>query len=144
MTFVMVRLHRQLPPGERQPLPPREITERLSLEAGVESELSEPGMRALTLASHFGYGAAMGALYALLAPWMRGPSPLSGLVFGLGVWVDSYIVWLPAARILPPARLESSRRNALMIAAHAVWGLALGVVAALLSPNRRAAVRHET
>jgi hypothetical protein len=144
MTLLMVRLHKELPPCEGGPLPPREITEKLTEEAGFGSELSEPEMRALTLAAHFGYGAAMGALYALIAPLLRGPSPATGLVFGLGVWVDSYMGWLPFLRILPPPDRESPRRNALMVAAHVVWGVAVGALAAIFVPPVRSPVRHET
>jgi hypothetical protein len=144
MTLLMVRLHKELPPAERGPLPPREITEKLTEEAGLEPELSEQDMRALTLVSHFAYGAAMGALYALVAPFVRGPSPASGLIFGFGVWVDSYMGWLPALRILPPPDRDSPRRNALMLAAHAVWGLAAGALSGVLASPARSPVRHET
>jgi len=44
------------------------------------------------------------------------------------VWSTSYLVLLPALRLLRPATKAPPRRNALMIAAHLVWGGALGLV----------------
>src|SRR5436190_15759872 len=128
MTVAMELLHRQLPRRERYPLPPRIITQRLTRKAGVERELDEPGHRALALASHFAYGAATGAIYALLKgpvekrlPRDSMPAPAraaaQGTAYGLLVWTASYLGLLPAANILTPATEHPKRRNALMIAA---------------------------
>ena len=40
------------------------------------------------------------------------------------MWLASYMGWIPAARILKPASGHPPRRNALMLAAHVVWGAA--------------------
>jgi uncharacterized membrane protein YagU involved in acid resistance len=58
--------------------------------------------------------------------------------FALLVWLVSYLGWIPAANILPPATDQPKRRNALMIAAHVVWGVSLGSVFALLTDRERA------
>ncbi len=47
----------------------------------------------------------------------------------------SYLGQLPAANILPPATEDAARRNALMIAAHIVWGVTLGALVTLLRPK---------
>lgn len=65
MTLLMGRLHRRLPPQERYPLPPSKITVEVAKRAGAADDLDEPQRAWTTLAAHFGYGAAMGALYAL-------------------------------------------------------------------------------
>jgi uncharacterized membrane protein YagU involved in acid resistance len=50
--------------------------------------------------------------------------PVSGAVGGLGIWLGSYLGWIPAASILKPATDHPRRRNLLMLAAHVVWGAA--------------------
>ncbi|HEX8707905.1 MAG TPA: DUF6789 family protein [Pyrinomonadaceae bacterium] len=128
MTAVMGLLHRALPEHERYPLPPREITMEIAEEVGVKEQLDEPGRVGVTLAAHFGYGAAIGALYAPLARRSPLAPALSGAAYGLAVWAGSYLGWLPAMGILRPATQHPPRRNALMITAHLVWGVAAGVM----------------
>jgi putative membrane protein len=137
MTAVMAALHRALPPEDRHPLPPRHITERMTQQAGVDDNLSEPEKQGLTAAAHFGYGAATGVAYGLLRPSLPLPGAVAGVAYGLAVWAGSYMGLLPKLRLYPHAEDESAERNALMIAAHVVWGAALGVVTDLLSDPRR-------
>ena len=118
MTAAARAMHRALPPPERYPLPPREIMEG-ALPAPAKRTLGEQGRRSATLAAHFGYGAATGALYALLRP--RGII-LPGAAYGLLVWTMSYFGIMPGLRILQPAHNHPLRRNWLMIVAHVVWG----------------------
>jgi hypothetical protein len=59
----------------------------------------------------------------------RSTPGLQGIACGLAVWTLSYLGWLPALGILRPATEHPPRRTALMIAAHAVCGLVLGVLA---------------
>ena len=115
MTAAMRALHRHLPPHARYPLPPREIMEGMLPEHALE----ETGRQELTLAAHFGYGAATGALYALIRP---SQGALAGALFGVLVWAGSYLGWIPGTAILQPATRHPWRRNRLMIAAHLVWG----------------------
>jgi uncharacterized membrane protein YagU involved in acid resistance len=128
MTLFMQQMHRKLPAHERYPLPPSEIVEELTDQAGVDEQINASEHIALTMLAHFGYGAATGALYAPLAQAYRPPALLGGTVFGLGVWSASYLGLLPALGILRPATEHPTRRNALMIGAHIVWGMALGLV----------------
>jgi hypothetical protein len=55
---------------------------------------------------------------------------LAGTLYGLVVWGASYLGLVPALGLLSPATRHPRRRNALMIAAHLVWGAALGLLAA--------------
>jgi hypothetical protein len=119
MTAAMRRLHRRLPKDERYPLPPREITETVARRGDVVP--SEEALRDAALTAHFAYGAATGALYALLP---RRNSVPFGAAYGLLVWAASYCGWVPAARILRPPTEHPARRNALMITAHLIWGAA--------------------
>jgi uncharacterized membrane protein YagU involved in acid resistance len=118
MTAAARTMHRRLPARERYPLPPREIIEGML--PGVPNQWAdERGRQTTTLAAHFGYGAATGALYALLRP--KG-GILPGAAYGLLVWTVSYFGIMPGLRILRPAYDHPGRRNALMIVAHLVWG----------------------
>lgn len=136
MTVFMILLFRRLPRKEQYPLPPRQIAMDLAEKAGVKPRLEETERTGLTLLSHFAYGTVMGALYSLLVGKVPGPSLLKGMAFGLLVWAGSYLVLLPALGILRSAAHHPLRRNALMIAAHIVWGVFLGlIVQALTKPT---------
>jgi hypothetical protein len=115
MTSLMQRLHERLPQAERYPLTPREITETLA-PAGEEDATATR-----TLLAHFAYGALTGALYGIAS---RRTGLTSGALYGVGVWCASYLGWIPSFGILKPATAHPARRNALMLAAHLVWGAA--------------------
>jgi len=91
--------------------------------------LGQGGGRAAALALHFAVGAAAGALYGPLAHSLRPPPVLGGVAYGLAVWTTGYLGILPALGALRPATEHPPRRTALMIAAHVVWGAALGLLA---------------
>jgi hypothetical protein len=112
MTAAMRRLHRRLPARERYPLTPREI---------VDATLAPPAAAApdLTLIAHFAYGAGCGALLAAADPKI---GRVGGALAGGGVWLASYMGWVPAFGILKPATRHPLRRDAVMLAAHFVWG----------------------
>jgi uncharacterized membrane protein YagU involved in acid resistance len=123
MTLAMKLMHEQLPRGEQYPLPPRQVMEGIAAKAGVREHLDEDEREAATWVSHFAYGTACGALYgALSGEGMDEHALAAGAGFGLAVWAASYLGWLPAAGIMAPATEHPARRNALMIAAHLVWG----------------------
>ena len=137
MTLAMKLMHEQLPREERYPLPPRQVTEGLAEKAGLGEHLDEEGREAATWASHFAYGATCGALYGAVSGGRPDSHPvLAGVGFGLAVWAGSYLGWLPAARVLSPATEHPARRNALMIAAHVVWGASVGAAVERLSDGR--------
>ena len=128
MTLVMEVLHRQLPRHERHALPPRTITMRVARRTGQHHRLDQDQRLGATLAAHFAYGAAAGGLYAPIAQSLHLPAVPGGIGFGLLVWLVSYLGWLPAVGLFPPPAEESPRRSAVMIAAHMVWGAALGAL----------------
>jgi uncharacterized membrane protein YagU involved in acid resistance len=129
MAVVMMSLNRLLPRRGRgviepfRPLPPKEITLELAERVGVE-EVERPGRRwgAATWLGHLGYGAATASLYPLLTGWLRAPNVVRGMLFAMLVWSASYLGWLPALDVLPPATKQSRRRNAVMILSHLSWG----------------------
>jgi hypothetical protein len=117
MTALMQRLHERLPEEERYPLTPREITETLAPANDEEATATR------TLLAHFAYGALTGAIYGFA---LRRAAPVSGALYGAGVWCASYLGWIPGFKVLRPATEHPARRNALMIGVHLVWGAVTG------------------
>ena len=128
MTLAMKLMHEQLPPEEKYPLPPRQVTEGLAEAAGVGDDLDEKEKDKATWVSHFAYGALSGALYGALSGHVKRHAALAGAGFGVAVWAGSYLGWLPAAGIITPATEHPPRRNALMITSHVVWGVTAALV----------------
>ncbi|MFN4088082.1 MAG: hypothetical protein ACK4QW_03435 [Alphaproteobacteria bacterium] len=125
MTVAMRQLHRLLPHRERYPLPPRELTERLTPTAprdgGADHDV-DSGPQQTAMVAHFAYGAATGAFLPLIR---ARPTMSEGSAYGVFVWAASYLGWIPLVGALRPATEHPGRRNLLMIAAHLVWGSAL-------------------
>jgi nucleoside-diphosphate-sugar epimerase len=154
MTGVMKLLHRRLPWWQRYPLPPRIVTLHAGFKAGLRRSLRTLGDRSSqkTQASiaHYSFGTAAGMLYGPLAGHPRlsgdpaGATPvrhlLSGIAYGLAVWAGGYLGVLPAMRIHGRATGQPPQRIGVMIAAHVVWGAALGL---LTDGLRRLACRTE-
>src|SRR5436190_20859903 len=102
MSAIMVAIHRRLPERERYPLPPREITTK-AVEKIAGRNAGDPAVRsALTWLAHFGYGGAAGALYAQGQSLGPQQIPSRGLLFGLIVWVVSYLGLMPGLQVLTP------------------------------------------
>ena len=132
MTVFMLVTQRFLPKGERYALPPEIIIHELAQRAHMRQHMNKIQILGATLVSHFGYGAMMGTLYAPLAKKIPLPAVVKGVLFGLGVWGASYLGLLPLLGMSESGQKEPGRRNLLMIAAHVVWGSAMGMVADVL------------
>ena len=104
--------------------PPEAIVRRTGRLVG-----SEPRGRAaqvLAAAAHLGFGAGTGAAHALLPPTRR--PVLRGVLVSLGVYAGSYAGWVPALGALPAAERDRTDRQAVMAAAHVVYGAVLGAL----------------
>ena len=129
MTALMVYMHRRIPPGERRMLPPKQVAGKMASDVGAEELVDrEDELLATTGVTHFGYGATTGAVYASIAPYVDLPAEAKGIAYGLAVWAGSYLGWLPAAGIRPPATRRPASENAMMIASHIVFGMVLGTL----------------
>lgn len=131
MTAVMIALHQILPGEPSSPLPPRVITENAADAAAGEhvmGDLYESQRTAATLSAHFGMGAAAGTAYVPFAGKSGLPPAAEGALYGLAVWGGSYLGVMPATGLYQSATNDPPARNALMIAAHLVWGASLGVI----------------
>ena len=100
--------------------------------------MNKQAVLAATLVSHLGYGATMGLLYTPVARKLPLPAALKGILFGLVVWVGSYLGLLPLLGMWESAYVEPSRRNLMMIAAHVAWGASTGVAASVLMETQEA------
>ena len=105
--------------------PPAEITGRARRWAGLETDAQGPAFRAGWLAAHLGYGAASGVGYTLLRPLLPRSAVRAGLLYGAGVWGVSYLGVMPALGLYPWPDADSRSRTAVMVAAHAVFGIAV-------------------
>lgn len=126
------RLTPQLPPG------------RIAEDAATVAMGSPPTHeeeQAIATAAHFGFGAAMGALFGLVYAALSWPGAAAatglGLLFGNVVYLLSYQGWVPALGIMPPASRDHPGRVATMLLGHWVYGGVLGAVTAVLVSRRR-------
>lgn len=132
MTIFMLATQRFLPKRQQYRLPPEMITSELAHRAHIRHRLNKQLVLGATLASHFGYGAAMGAAYGPLHRRVPLPAIAQGVLFGLIVWATSYLGLLPLLGISASGHREPVRRNLMMIAAHTVWGASMGATADML------------
>jgi uncharacterized membrane protein YagU involved in acid resistance len=132
MSAAMVAAQRA---GQMGRMPPKKITSA-ALDAVGADDLPEPAVDALSVATHFGFGAAMGALFLLARPRPRLPVA-EGVAFGTLVWLASYAGWIPALGILPPPTRDRPGRPASMLLAHWVYGAVLGGMQSALSSRLR-------
>ena len=121
-------------------LPPETIARRAAEEVTGRPPSASQG-RALGSVAHLAFGAATGAVFGAAHHLMglRGSlvSVLAALGFANAVYLVSYQGWVPALRILPPATDDDPERVRTMVAAHWVYGAALGWVTHLLSRGAR-------
>ncbi len=124
--------------GLMSELPPHEIADKVVERSAAADDAGPQERRRLGWLAHFGFGAATGALYAVLRnriPTPGGPI-FHGSTFALAVWAVSYLGWIPAIRFLPPATEDEPGRQPAMVAAHALFGAILGVLVERGLPRR--------
>jgi hypothetical protein len=117
--------------------PPERITEAGIHAAGAD-DVPEPLEKTASVFLHFVFGGVAGAAFSA---WARRPArrarafvrrrnasreALNGMAFGTMVWAASYMGWVPALGIMPPAHRDRPGRPSSMILAHWIYGAALG------------------
>ena len=117
-------------------LPP-ELIARDALRAVGQKTPGAEEEHTLAAVAHLGFGAAAGALFAILterADAVRSTliAAPAGMLYASGIWLVSYQGWVPACGIMPPASRDRRGRVATMLAAHWVYGAALGVLTSVL------------
>jgi hypothetical protein len=104
-------------PWEQAPAP-AQVARKAARLVGVDP--SPDRIPLLTNAMHWGYGTMWGAVYGLVARARR-PFPLSGPVFGAGVWAMSYVQLVPMG-IYEPPWTYSPQQLALDLSYHLAYG----------------------
>ena len=117
-------------------MPPRKIVEEAAAE--TVQVASEVELQFATRVAHYGYGAAVATMYGLrkVRPEVCSEMVI-GAAFGLQIWAFSYLGLLPAMGSDARATNQSSRTNAVVIAAHLIWGASLGLSYFVLQQRRR-------
>jgi len=113
--------------------PPEEISERVTAKLPTPVD-SATKFRPPWLIGHFVYGMFCGVAYHLLRPWLPKRPHQAGLLFGGAVWSVSYLGLLPALNLYPWPDEDAKPRLAVMIAAHAVYGVTLAAAVQRLDP----------
>ena len=100
---VMARRHRRavamghpvedIDPWERAPASAK-LARRVS-EGALHRDIPAERISFFTNAVHWGFGAQMGIVYALLQAVARGKPAIRGPLFGLAVWAPSYATLVP-------------------------------------------------
>ena len=127
MSALMLAADRRM--GEQ---PPDAIAKKAAHFVGADP--SESQADAMAVGLHIGFGATVGAVYALLP---RVGRPVArALAVSMAVYAASYQGWVPALRILPPADEDHPVRQKTMIAAHVVYGVVLGLTEDRLRARR--------
>jgi hypothetical protein len=105
--------------------PPKQITAEVHAETGLHDEVQAEAFTASWLAAHLGYGAACGALLAATRPLLPKSDLVTGILFGGAVWGVSYAALMPGLGLYPPLWRDRPSRQAVMAAAHGVYGVTL-------------------
>ncbi len=135
MTLAMLVLHRLLPRYERFKLPPLQITDVLLHRTVGKATVNTATNRAVAFAMHFGYGTGVGAIFGPVAARVPMSPIVTGVIYAVLIWAGSYLGWIPAADILPPATRQPARHNAIMILGHVIYGSALGILFGRVRPT---------
>jgi uncharacterized membrane protein YagU involved in acid resistance len=118
-------------------LPP-ELIARKAVEAVALDPPDDGQGDAVAAVAHIGFGAVAGVIFELLtiralaARRSAAIGASAGALYGTGIWLVSYQGWVPALGIMPAASRDRRGRVATMLAAHWVYGAALGVLTTFL------------
>jgi hypothetical protein len=127
MSALMLAAGRRM--GEQ---PPDAIAKKAAHFVGADP--SESQADAMAVGLHIGFGATVGAVYALLP--RVGPPVARALAVSMAVYAAASQGWVPSMRILPPADEDRPARQKTMIAAHVVYGVVLGLTEDRLRARR--------
>lgn len=105
------------------------------IEGFTQRELPDRWAWPVSTAMHWGYGAAWGAGYGIMAGSLRKPGPLLGVPFGAVVWASDYVS-LPLAGLYEPIWKYDAKTLARDLAAHLAFGAGTGAAFWLFSKLR--------
>lgn len=136
MSAIMLAAQRA---GIMSELPPHDIADDTVNRTAARDDVDQGGRDALGWIFHFVFGAASGAMFAVVRRVVRlpGPAALHGIPYALGIWAVSYLGWVPALGFLPPATRDEPGRPPTMILAHVVFGAITGALLERLGRRTR-------
>ncbi|HWV35331.1 MAG TPA: DUF6789 family protein [Thermomicrobiales bacterium] len=108
--------------------PPAEITRRAAAKTDVSATVAsrdQPGFGIAWMSAHVSFGTLSGILYAQIRPHLPDAPVPMGLLYGGAVWAVNYLGIMPALGLYPAPERDTRERTAVMIAAHAVYGVSL-------------------
>jgi hypothetical protein len=133
-TVVMTGFMRLLRPRGAWAQSPQVIQSAAAERAGMRGPARATARTVGWLPGHLGMGAALGTGYALLP---HRPGIRTSVPYALAVWAVSYAGVMPALRLYPSPAKDVRSRGLTTLAAHVVFGAALGpLTGALLRPGR--------
>ena len=109
---------------------PAQVARRV-IEGVFQRDAPPESIPALTHGMHWGYGTGWGAVYGLVQGSRRTGSVGTGLAFGTGVWVMSYVQLVPMGLYELPSKY-APRELAMELSYHLVYGAGLGAAYAAL------------
>ena len=103
------------------------------LETVFHQEVHAERIKLLTNLTHWGYGTALGVMYALVQRAVPGRSPLvRGPLYGTGAWASSYAMLVPMGLYEPPWHYPA-KAIAKDLSYHLVYGVGCAAGYRLLS-----------
>jgi hypothetical protein len=117
---------------------PQAAEEWLAHRAGIGRSAHPVVHHLADQALHLGYGATLGAAYALATRGRSRHVAARGLAFGVGTWFGGSWLLLPLLRAKQAAWRKRASENLVDLVAHLVFGAATAIVAEELAaqPNR--------
>ena len=106
-------------PWERAPAPAR--VGRLLVQTVLRRDVPPERIHFFTNAVHWGFGTMMGGVYGLVQGKVPAKPALSGPLFGLGVWAQSYATLVPMGLYKPPWQYPA-KSIAKDVSYHLVYG----------------------
>ena len=100
---------------------PAQVGRRV-VEGLFQRELPADTAPLISNVTHWGYGAAWGAMFGVVAGSLRSPSLRHGLALGPLAWASGYVV-LPLAKLYKPMWEYDAKTLGRDFSAHAVYGL---------------------
>ena len=125
MTLMMKKAAPKIVPEEMRPdkFPPKRAVEWAEEQAGEPNALTESQETKAAMGAHFTYGSGAGVVYGLLREQMGGiPAPLSGMLFGVGLWAVSFEGWMPALGVQEATHEKPPKKWPMPIMGHMVYG----------------------
>ena len=121
--------------------PPVEISASLARKTPVLPSSSSTAFSLAWPVLHLAYGAAGGIIFSMIRRSMQESTDMqtvgSGLLFGGAVWGGSYLGYLPRIHLYPAPEDDARSRIAVMLIAHAIYGITVAVVDEYMSAGER-------